>query len=307
MKILSAEQVAAASPYRDIVEALRQGFRNPAETPVRHHHDPAGNITLLLMPAWTKQWTGIKTVVFKPDNPALGLPTIQATYQLIDNATGTTVAMLDGTELTRRRTAAASALAADYLARRDAAVHTIVGAGALAVHFAKAHASVRTIAQTLICNRSRDKAETVVKELRADGMNAEVCDLETALRAADIVSGITSSTTPLIKGAWLQPGTHIDLAGAFKPTMCEADPEAVSMASVYVDTHEGALAEAGDLLQARDAGKFDFANVKGDLAALCQGKLKGRVNASEITLFKSCGTALEDLTTAVMVYLRAGQ
>ena len=108
--------------------------------------------------------------------------------------------MMDGTELTRRRTAAASALAADYLARPDASVHAIVGAGALAAHFAKAHAAVRPIAKTLICNRTVEKAEAVAAQLRADGMQAEACDIEAAIRQADIVSGVTGSTVALIKG-----------------------------------------------------------------------------------------------------------
>jgi ornithine cyclodeaminase/alanine dehydrogenase-like protein (mu-crystallin family) len=304
VKVLNAEQVAAAAPYRDLIEALRQGFRDPATTPVRHHHAPLPSTTLLLMPAWTTQWTGLKVVTVKTDNAALGLPTVQGSYLLLDNVTGAPVVMMDGTELTRRRTAAASALAADYLARPDASVHAIVGAGALAVHFAKAHASVRPIGKTLICNRTIEKAEAVAAELRADGMAAEACDTEVAVRQADIVSGITSGNAALIKGAWIKPGTHIDLAGAFKPTMRETDSEAVAMSQVYVDTRDGALAEAGDLIQADAEGKFNFANVKGDLFDLCQGRNRGRQNGRDITLFKSCGTALEDLAAAVMVHLR---
>ena len=304
MKILSASQVASAAPYRDIVEALRQGFREPATTPVRHHHDPSPTTTLLLMPAWTAQWTGLKVVTVKTDNPALGLPTVQGSYLLLDNATGAPVAMMDGTELTRRRTAAASALAADYLARPDASVHAIVGAGALAVHFAKAHALVRPISKTLICNRTMEKAEAVAAELREGGMQAEACDTEEAIRQADIVSGVTGANVALIKGAWIKPGTHIDLAGAFKPAMRETDGDAVAMAQIYVDTRDGALAEAGDLIQAQAEGKFDFADVKGDLFDLTQGRNRGRQNGRDITLFKSCGTALEDLAAAVMVHLR---
>jgi ornithine cyclodeaminase/alanine dehydrogenase-like protein (mu-crystallin family) len=307
VRVLSAAEVAHAAPYRDIVEALRQGFKEPATTPVRHHHDPLPTTTLLLMPAWTAQWTGLKVVTVKTDNPALGLPTVQGSYLLLDNATGAPVCMMDGTELTRRRTAAASALAADYLARPDASVHTIVGAGALAVHFARAHATVRPISKTLICNRTTEKAEAVAAQLRQGGMQAEACETEAAVRQADIVSGVTGSSVALIKGAWLKPGTHVDLAGAFKPTMRETDGDAVGMASVFVDTRDGALAEAGDLIQAAAEGKFDFKDMKGDLFDLAQGNHRGRQNGREITLFKSCGTALEDLATAVMVHLRTTQ
>jgi alanine dehydrogenase len=306
VKIFSAADVARLSPYRDIVEALREGFRAEITTPVRHHHDVSDVSTLLLMPAWSRDWTGLKTVIFKSDNAALGLPTIQASYLLIEQKTGATVAIMDGGEITRRRTAAASALAADYLARKDASVMTLVGAGALAPHFVHAHASVRPIRKVFIHSRTISKAEELAAELTREGFEVHsVLDLESAVRQSDVVTCVTTSTVPVVKGAWLKQGAHIDLAGAFKPTMRETDSEVVARASVYVDTRDGALAEAGDLLQARDEGKFDFANVRGDLFDLCRGKASGRGSADEITLFKSAGTAIEDLATAVMVYQKA--
>jgi ornithine cyclodeaminase len=306
MKILAAADVARLVSYRDIVEALRDGFRSEIATPVRHHHDLPGAAILLLMSAWSKDWTGIKTVVFKPDNPARGLPTISASYLLVDNATGAAAAMIDGTEITRRRTAAAAALAADYLARKDASVMALVGAGALAGHFVRAHACVRPIGKISIFTRSPEKARALAAELKREGFDAAaVEDPEPAVREADIVTCVTTSTTAIVRGAWLKPGTHVDLAGAFKPTMRETDGEAVARASVFVDTREGALAEAGDLLAARDEGMFDFVDVKGDLFDLCRGRVLGRRSASEITLFKSCGTALEDLATAILVYQKA--
>lgn len=306
MKSLTAAEVARLGAYKDIVDALREGFRADIETPVRHHHDISDVSTLLLMPAWSKDWAGLKTVVFKTDNAAQGLPTIQASYLLIDQKTGETVAMMDGGEITRRRTAAASALAADYLARKDAEVMTLVGAGALGPHFVRAHAAVRPIRKVFIYTRSIAKGEALAAELAHHGLEAHsVTDLEHAVRQSDIVSCVTTSTAPIVKGAWLKPGTHVDLAGAFKPSMRETDSQVVARSSVYVDTRDGALAEAGDLLQARDEGKFDFANVKGDLFDLCRGKVKGRSSADEITLFKSAGTAIEDLATAIMLYQKA--
>lgn len=306
MKILSAADVARLGPYRDIVEALRQGFRAEIATPVRHHHDVSPVSTLLLMPAWSKDWAGLKTVVFKSDNAAQGLPTIQASYLLIDQKTGETVAMMDGGEITRRRTAAASALAADYLARKDAGTMTLVGAGALGPHFVLAHAAVRPLKRVFIYTRSIHKGEALAAELAHHGLDAHsVTDLEHAVRQSDIVSCVTTSTAPILKGQWLKPGAHVDLAGAFKPTMRETDADVVARASVYVDTRDGALAEAGDLLQARDEGKFDFANIRGDLFELCRGTVKGRSSAEEITLFKSAGTAIEDLATAIMLYQKA--
>lgn len=306
MKILTQADVARLGAYKDIVAALREGFRAAIETPVRHHHDISDVSTLLLMPAWSKDWAGLKTVVFKSDNAAQGLPTIQASYLLFDQKTGATVAMMDGGEITRRRTAAASALAADYLARKDAETMTLVGAGALAPHFALAHAAVRPVKRVFIHTRTLSKGEALAAELKHHGLDATlVSDLEAAVRQSDIVTCVTTSTAPIVKGAWLKPGAHVDLAGAFKPSMRETDGEVVARASVYVDTREGALAEAGDLLQARDEGKFDFANIKGDLFDLCRGKVAGRASDSEITLFKSAGTAIEDLATAIMLYQKA--
>lgn len=303
MKMFSAEDVARLGPYRDIVEALREGFRAEIETPVRHHHDISDVSTLLLMPAWSKDWAGLKTVVFKTDNAAKGLPTIQASYLLIEQKTGTTVAMMDGGEITRRRTAAASALAADYLAREDATTLTIVGAGALAPHFVRAHAAVRPVKRVFIHSRTLAKAEELAAELAHDGFETHsVTDLEHAVRQSDIVSCVTTATAPVVMGRWLKPGAHVDLAGAFKPTMRETDAEVVARSSVYVDTRDGALAEAGDLLQARDEGKFDFANIRGDLFELCRGTAKGRTLPDEITLFKSAGSAIEDLATAIMLF-----
>jgi ornithine cyclodeaminase/alanine dehydrogenase-like protein (mu-crystallin family) len=305
VKWISAEELAAAAPYKDIVEALRQGFREDIETPVRHHHETSPTTTLLLMPAWSKAFTGLKTVTVKTDNPALNVPTVQAAYLLIDNVTGTPVAMMDGTELTRRRTAAAGALAADYLARPDASILLVVGAGALAKHFVLAHAAVRPIKSILIFNRTMEKSQSLAQELTAEGFAASaVSDLEQAASSAHIISCITSSAVPIIKGAWLKPGTHIDLAGAFKPSMRETDGETISRSRVYVDTRHGAEAEAGDLIQAQTEGHFNFNNIQGDLFELCRGKVHGRKTENEITLFKSCGTALEDLAAAVMVHLR---
>ncbi len=303
MNILSAEDVARLGPYRDIVEALREGFRAEIETPVRHQHGISDVATLLLMPAWSKEWAGLKTVVFKADNAARGLPTIQASYLLIDQKTGATVAMMDGGEITRRRTAAASALAADYLARKDAATLTLVGAGALAPHFVRAHRAVRPIRRVFIHSRTLAKAEELAASLAHDGFEVHsVTDLEHAVRQSDIVSCVTTSTVPIVMGQWLKPGTHVDLAGAFKPSMRETDAEVVARAAVYVDTREGALSEAGDLLQARDEGKFDFAHMKGDLFDLCRGAVEGRISEDQITLFKSAGTAIEDLATAIMLF-----
>jgi ornithine cyclodeaminase/alanine dehydrogenase-like protein (mu-crystallin family) len=305
VKVFSAEDVAKALPYGPLVEALREAFRNDVTTPHRMVADTSSTTTLLIMPAWSTAYTGIKTVTVKSDNDAIGVPAVQASYLLIDNATGSPVAIMDGTELTRRRTAAAGALAADYLARKNASTLLLVGAGSLATHFARAHAAVRSIKTVLIYNRSPEKAVRVAVQLRGEGFATEaVTDLQIAMGRADIVTGITSATGPVIKGAWVKPGTHIDLAGAYKPTSRETDGAAVGMARVFVDTPDGARAEAGDLLMAQGEGHFKWDQIQGDLFQLTRGTIAGRKSDGEVTLFKSSGTALEDLAAAAMVYLR---
>lgn len=299
MKVFSAEDLGVAS-YKDYVEALRAAFQGEVTAPHRFVAENAAHTTLLIMPAWDKAFTGIKTVTVKTDNGPLNLPTVQGSYLLIDNATGAPVAVMDGTELTRRRTAAASALAADYLARKDASTLLLVGAGALAPHFARAHAAVRPIKKVLVYNRTPGKAEAVAAAVGGE----VVTHLQDAMEEADIITGITSATGPVIKGDWVKPGTHIDLVGAYKPEARETDGAAVGMARVFVDTREGALHEAGDLLMAQGEGHFKWADIQGDLFELTRGSMLGRKTDAEVTLFKSSGTALEDLAAAAMVYLR---
>ena len=303
MKFFSAEQVAAATPYGALVEALRAAFRGECVSPPRHRHATVSATTLLLMPAWTTAFTGLKTVTVKTDNAALGLSVVQANYLLIDNATGTPVAAMDGTELTRRRTAAASALAASYLARPDATRMVMVGAGALARHFVRAHRAVRPISHVSVYSRTSAHSQAVAADLVAEGVDARaVSDLEAAVREADLVSCATGSHEAIVKGAWLKSGTHLDLAGAYQPTMRETDGEAVGRSVVFADEMEGMASEAGDLLQAEAEGHFAFDRIKADLRDLCGGRHAGRANAQEITLFKSCGTALEDLAAAMLVH-----
>ncbi|MBG1233942.1 ornithine cyclodeaminase family protein [Aestuariivirga litoralis] len=300
MKVFTAADLAACS-YGDYIEALRTAFQGQVTAPQRFVDDTGPATTLLIMPAWDQRFTGIKTVTVKTDNGPLGHPTVQASYLLIDNETGAPVAVMDGTELTRRRTAAASALAADYLAAKTASTLLLVGAGALAPHFARAHAAVRPIKRVMVYNRTPEKAVSVAQEIGGEAIS----DLEAAMAEADIITGITSATGPVIKGAWVKPGTHIDLVGAYKPESRETDAAAVAMSRVFVDTRDGALHEAGDLLMAQKEGQFKWDAIQADLFELTQGKMLGRKTDAEVTLFKSSGTALEDLAAAAMVYLRA--
>jgi len=311
MRILSAADVEAALDWESLVERLRRAFRRGAEVPVRHHHDivnPGGpEGTLLLMPAWQPgRQIGIKLVTIFPDNDNRGLPSVMGAYLLLDGKTGAPLALIDGPMLTVKRTAAASALASSYLSRPDCERLLMVGTGSLAPYLVMAHASVRPICNVLIWGRSPDKARRLAKRLdRPNFRVAATEDLEAAVRGAHVVSCATLSADPLVEGDWLQPGQHLDLVGAFRPDMRESNDAAIRRARVFVDTRDGALKEAGDIVQPIESGVLDPADVAGDLFELTRGERAGRRFYDQITLFKSVGTALEDLAAAELAAERA--
>jgi ornithine cyclodeaminase len=305
---MDATQVAAALPYDQLMHALSLAFADDIEVPLRAHHEvpvPDRNAgTLLLMPAWRAGGSiGVKIVTVFPDNAALGHPAVAASYVLMSAATGVPIAVLDGTEITLRRTAAASALASDCLSRGDASKLLMIGTGNLAPHLVLAHATVRAIREVCIWGRRHEAASKLADSLAGEHFNVSVAsDLAQAVGEADIISCATLATEPLIRGEWLRPGQHLDLVGAFKPDMREADSLALSRASVYVDTRAGGLAEAGDIVLALRDGSITAADIKGELRDLVTGASPGRVSAGEITLFKSVGTAIEDLAAAELAY-----
>jgi alanine dehydrogenase len=312
MHVITGGDIHRLLDFPSLIDALRAMFRDGCEAPARHHHaiPVAGEGTpgtLLLMPAWqAARALGVKILTVFPDNALRSLPAVYGTYVLLDAATGMPVALLDGTALTLRRTAAASALAADYLARPDSEVHLMVGAGALAAHLVAAHATVRPIHETRIWGRDPRKAAALAARLVEAGIAAKpVAGLEAAAAAADIITCATLAREPLIRGAWLRPGTHLDLVGGFTPEMREADDAAVARARVYVDT-DAAMREAGDIVQPLRSGHLARERIVGDLFGLARGTCPGRSGPAEITLFKSVGTALEDLAAAQLVVSRFG-
>jgi ornithine cyclodeaminase len=319
MRVVGAAEIDRALTYPALIVALDRAFRSDAHVPARHHHairrkasgeagEAAGG-TLLLMPAWTgesapagERFLGCKMVTVFPANAKAGLPSLYGTYLLASGETGEPLAALDARALTAWRTAAASALAARYLAGEGAAHLVMVGAGALAPHLVRAHAAVRPITRVTLWNRTRSRAVSLAFGLSVGGIEATVTDdLEAAVREADIVSCATLAREPLVRGAWLKKGAHLDLVGAFTPQMREADDRAVKRARVYVDTR-GALKDAGDIVQPLKRRVIDASHVRGDLFGLCGGTVKGRTSAAQITLFKSVGYALEDLAAAVLVW-----
>jgi ornithine cyclodeaminase len=304
LRVYSADEVHAALPWATLADALEDAFTaGDTDAPLRHAHALGAGGTLLLMPAWSPQALGVKLVTVMPEAAQRGVSTVQASYLLLDRTTGQPRALIDGEALTLRRTAAASALAAQLLARPDARRLLVVGTGRLAPWMAQAHVALRPdLAHVDVWGRNADAAEEVVETLREEGIDAEVAiDLRHAVEQADVISCATTAREPLLRGAWLRPGTHVDLVGAFRRDMREADDAAVLRARVFVDTYAGALAEAGDLTQPIERGVVARGHVRGELAQVLRGEVEGRAHRDEITLFKSVGTALEDLAAAALV------
>lgn len=309
MKNFDAAATRAPLDFERLVPALRQAFAGEAQVPPRHiHHIEAGadQGTVLIMPAWSAAgYLGIKTIAIFPGNAARGLPGLHATYVLYDAHTGVPLAAMDGDEITARRTAAASALAARYLARPDARRLLVLGTGRVARLLPAAHASVRAIDDVLVWNHRPDSAQALAELWRAEGFNARAsADLESAVRGADIVSCATLATAPLVRGEWLAPGAHLDLIGSFTPQMREADQACFAGAQTFIDTDE-ALAKAGELLDAIAAGTLRADAVAATLAQLCRGDHAGRASRDERTVFKAVGSALEDLAAATLVWQSA--
>ena len=317
MRVVTTAEIDAALSYPALVDVMEAAFRAGAIAPPRHHHvmklpGGAADATLLLMPAWTAsapgadtagRYLGVKTVCVFPDNGARSLPAVQGAYLLMSGETGEPLALMDAPRLTVWRTAAASALASRCLSRPDASRLLIVGAGALGPYLVRAHASVRPIREVSIWNRTRAGAEKLAAILAPTGLSIGVADdLETAARGADIIATATISKTPLLHGAWLSPGTHLDCVGAFRPDMRETDDEVVRRARIWVDTRAGGLAEAGDIVMPIASGVIGSDTIEGDLFELARGTAPRRGTADEITMFKSVGASIEDLAAAVAVF-----
>ena len=306
--VIDADATRRALPFVTLIASLRHAFSEDVRVPRRHVHeiesaDGTTGGTVLLMPAWVPgRHFGVKTVSVFSGNAARGSAALHSTYLLHDATDGRPLAVIDGDEITMRRTVAASALAASFLARGDARRLVIVGAGRIASLLPEALRAVRTIEHVTVWSRRAEASAALAEALRGQGFASDAtADLEAAVRGADMVSCATLAASPLVRGAWLRPGTHLDLIGSFAPAMRESDAECFLRSRVFVDTAE-ALEKSGDVLEAVGAGCFSKDALQGTLATLCRGEARGRTDAAEITLFKSVGTALEDLAAAELVY-----
>lgn len=325
MRIVTAADLAGSFDTRTLVERLRAAFRDDIAVPPRTVHDiesafgpgePGGG-HLMLMPAWLRGtaragdirgrrgFIGVKVQTLFEANRAAGKPSLMGVYVLLKGTTGEPVALMDAPALTAWRTASASALAASYLARQDAERLLMIGAGTLAPYLIRAHAAVRPIRNVLIWNRTPAAAERLARHLsRKDFKVAATTDLEGAVRGAHVISSATSSTSPLVRGEWLPAGVHVDLVGGFRPDMREADDEAMRRARVFVDTREGTMTATGDIAGPLASGAITADDIAADLFELARGDRAGRRFHDQITLFKSAGTALEDLAAATLAFER---
>ena len=312
MKTIDDQQVVKRLDYRVLIGALRSAFadRGVRTAQTRLETGTGGDSKVLLIKsAWDDEVTVVKVLTLNEGNRQAGIPFVQGLVSIFEKSTGTPLGVVDGKEITCRRTAAASALAADYLAVPDAEVLTLVGTGGLAPHLALAHAAARPLRRVNVFGRSRHKAEATAAAIARSNpaIHARaVTDLPEAVGEAHIVSTATSSKTPVLRGAWVSAGTHIDLVGGFTPDAREADDRAVAGARIYLDDRDATLKEAGDIVLPMASGAIAAGDIVGDLGDLCGGRVAGRTADDEVTVFKSAGTALEDLIAAKLVAGRGG-
>ncbi|MDW3208276.1 MAG: ornithine cyclodeaminase family protein [Reichenbachiella sp.] len=309
MKYIEAEELEQLLSYEELIPKINEAFAQNYNIPMRHHHqypNPKEGMesTLLLMPAWDNgENLGVKIVNVSPNNSKHNLPSIQGLYIYFDLQTGTPKALMDAKKLTVKRTAAASALASQYLSRANSQTLLVIGTGALSAELIHAHCAVRPITEVLVWGRSEDKAQTVVDSVNIDGVSIKtIGTIEQGMAQADIISCATLSPTALVFGKNLKPGQHLDMIGAYKPDMREMDDEVLAMADIYVDNLEGATKETGDLAIPIANGTFKIEDIKADLFELAQGKKEVIRTPENITCFKSVGHALEDLAAATLAF-----
>lgn len=310
IKLIDAKFINRNTNFSELIEILKDAFTDDSiQVPMRHHHDfenpkTKTDSTLLLMPAWNpSNEAGVKIVTVSPNNGQYNLPSIQGTYIYLDAHKGSVKAILEAKELTVKRTAAASALAASYLAKKDANSLLMIGTGALSKNLILAHASIRPIKTVYIWGRDFEKAQIICNQLKNETFQIQpIKNIEEKISEVDIISSATLSKTPLVLGKYLRDGQHIDLVGAYKKDMRESDNEAIKNSQVFVDTYQGGLKESGDIVIPLQNGTISETDIKADLFQLCSGKKQGRQNNQEVTLFKSVGHALEDLAAATYYY-----
>jgi ornithine cyclodeaminase len=303
MRFIAKDEVASLCAYGPLIESLAKGLLEAIESPPRSHFNPNHDTSaVLIMPAWKPgRIMGTKIISIWPENNARGRPVVSAVYVVTSCEDGSTLAVIDGTELTLRRTAAAAALGARLLARPDSKRLVVLGTGALASHMVLAHHSVFDLSDITIWGRQLDKARAVVDELTRVGIVAQAStDLQGTLAATDIVVAVTTATAPFIRSDWVQPGTHLGLIGAFTASMAEAEPQLLPKTRIFADSRAGVLEKGGEVVMALRAGLIQESDLRAELAELliASPPTRGRTSWQDITVFKSVGFAALDLIAA---------
>ena len=311
MKYYNDKTIFHHLTYDELIPVIRKAYQQgEAETSVAPRSflsydsgEGERKSTLLIMPAWQAgKFLGIKQVTLSPYNKKFPLPTLQGIYILFNAKTGSPLATFDASAITARRTAAKSAVAAQFLARQDASTLLMVGTGTLSPELIQAHCEVRPIEKVLIWEHTPGNGQKVVDKLSSMKQSFEiVSDIESAIPKADIISVATMSSDPLINGSWLKAGQHLDLVGAYRTDMREADNETLKRSDLYID-HEDAWHETGDLVIPLESGHLTKEDSKGTLFELCGNLKPGRNDEQQITCFKSTGHAMEDLASALHLY-----
>lgn len=312
LQMIDAQQVRASLGMRDCIEVMAVAMKavtlGSIAVPPRILMpliDSSGILAVMPGSASEPFVYGAKIVSLHAKNPLQGRPAIQGFVVLFDHETGTPTALVDGAEITSLRTAAASALATRLLARESARTLGILGCGVQAASHLEAICSVREIAEVRVWGRSFSKAQAFTEE-HSGTVSARLCPVGSAREAADcdIVCAVTNAHQPILEGQWLRPGCHVNLVGAHSPVTREADTALIVCASVFVDSMKGALEEAGDLLIPIHEGAIGRSHIKGELGELLLGRIRGRCNDQEITVYKSLGLVAQDLLAAHAVFAK---
>lgn len=314
MQLIDAEQVHARLPYGELIAALADAHLADIDARqsivLEQPSADGGRDNFLALPAWQRgRAMGAKLVTVFPANETNGsdLPSVQAVYALFDGRDGRPKAIIDGTALTLRKTAADSGMGAHFLAPRQARTMLMVGAGAMAPHLIRAHLAARpSIRHVAIWNRTPGRARRLAEATGLPGVTVEaVADLGFA-READVISCATMATEPLIRGAWLRPGAHLDLVGSFRPDMVECDREALARGKVFVDSRWNAVEDCGEIVQALVDGTLSEKDILADNFQLARGTHPGRTDDESITIYKNGGGGHLDLMVAQILTDRAG-
>lgn|SRR5262245_17518806 len=323
MLVLTEQDLRIILPMSDVIRAVEDGFLAVSKGEatmferLRIEAPWAGGVMLEMpgsLPPGARSSPGkplagalgTKLVTVFPNNSKLGVATVQAFYILLSATTGAPLAIMEGRFITAVRTAATSAVATKFMAGHGPKQLAIVGAGVEGAFHIEAMREVCDITRVLIASRSKGRAEALVEETRTRlALKAEATTAAEAASSSNLICTCTTSPNPLFEGRTVQPGTHINAIGAFAPDTRELDTETILRARVIIDAQSAAGREAGELLIPLNEGAITPSHIKGELADLVSGKIPGRTSPSEITVFKSCGIAIEDLVTGLLAYQNA--